>query len=108
MVNDFILSQFLGKEKEYLSSDSYCKTDGDVGIEAYWITAKFLNQINCSVLPNHKLVLKKGVPIMLLRNIDQSSGLCNGTRLIAQELGNNVIGAIVVTGNHIGDKVYIP
>ena len=39
---------------------------------------------------------------MLLRNIDRSSGLCNGTRLIVQELGNNVIGAVVVTGNYIG------
>ena len=45
---------------------------------------------------------------MLLRNIDQSSRLCNGTRLIVDELGNNIIGAIVVTGNRIGEKVYIP
>lgn len=30
--------------------------------------------------PNHRLVLKKGAPTMLLRNISQSSGLRNGTR----------------------------
>ncbi|KAM0046532.1 putative DNA helicase Pif1 [Helianthus debilis subsp. tardiflorus] len=34
-----------------------------------------------SGLPNHRLVLKVGVPVMLLRNIDQQNGLCNGTRL---------------------------
>lgn len=45
---------------------------------------------------------------MLLRNIDQSVGLCNGTRLVVTELGVNVIGARVATGNNIGDKVYIP
>ena len=108
MVNEFILSQIPGEEKEYLSSDSYSLSDQDVGIDADWITAEFLNEIKCSGIPNHKLVLKKGVPIMLLRNIDQSSGLCNGTRLIVDELRNNIIGAIVITGNRNGEEVYIP
>ncbi|XP_016178966.1 ATP-dependent DNA helicase PIF1-like [Arachis ipaensis] len=45
---------------------------------------------------------------MLLRNIDQTLGLCNGTRLIVNELGCNEIGVTVVTGRNIGDKVYIP
>lgn len=45
---------------------------------------------------------------MLLRNIDQASGLCNRIRLIVDELGKNIICAIVVTGNHLGEKVYIP
>ena len=38
---------------------------------------------------------------MLLMNIDQFLGLSNGTKLIIQELENNVIGAIVVTNNLI-------
>ena len=42
---------------------------------------------------------------MLLRDIDQTLELCNWTRLIIQELTNNVIEAILVTGNHIGDKL---
>ena len=45
---------------------------------------------------------------MLLRNIDKQSGLCNGTTLIVNELGQNVIAATVVTGRNLGDKVYIP
>ena len=45
---------------------------------------------------------------MLLRNIDQNSRLYKGIRLIDLELANNVIEAIMVTWNHIGDKVYIP
>ncbi|PNX85050.1 ATP-dependent DNA helicase PIF1, partial [Trifolium pratense] len=59
-------------------------------------------------LPNHKLILKRGVPVILMKNIDLSSGLCNGTRLIVDELGVNVIGARIITGNHVGDKVFIP
>ena len=46
--------------------------------------------------------------MILLRNIDQATGLCNGTRLIVFELGINVIGCQVATGNNIGEKVYIP
>ena len=64
-------------------------------------------KFKCSRIPYHKLVLKKRVPIMLLRNIDQTSGLCNRARSIVQQLANNVTGAIVVTRNHIGDKFYI-
>ena len=45
---------------------------------------------------------------MLLKNIDQTLELCNGAKLIVQELTNNVTGAIVVTENYIGNKVYIP
>ncbi|KAK2415846.1 hypothetical protein QL285_038294 [Trifolium repens] len=45
---------------------------------------------------------------MLLRNLDVSSGLCNGTRLAVTYLGVNVVGAQIVTGSNIGDIVYIP
>ncbi|KAH0757108.1 hypothetical protein KY290_020601 [Solanum tuberosum] len=45
-----------------------------------------------------------GVPVMLLRNIDQSAGLCNGTRLIVTKLGNQVIEAKVLSGQMVGRK----
>jgi hypothetical protein len=32
-------------------------------------------------IPDHKLILKVGQSVMLLRNINQSAGLCNGTRM---------------------------
>jgi ATP-dependent exoDNAse (exonuclease V) alpha subunit len=58
-------------------------------------------------MPNHKLYLKIGAVVMLLRNIDISSGLCNGTRLIVTYMGTNVIGGQVATGTNIGDVVYL-
>jgi ATP-dependent DNA helicase PIF1 len=45
---------------------------------------------------------------MLLRNIDQANGLCNGTRLQVNHLGKNIITATVITGKGAGQKVLIP
>jgi ATP-dependent DNA helicase PIF1 len=45
---------------------------------------------------------------MLLRNLNPSVGLCNGTRLIITQLGSKIIEAKIITGSHIGTKVYIP
>ena len=42
------------------------------------------------------LRLKKGVPMMLLRNIDQTIGHCNSTHFFIVELGINIIGTKIV------------
>ena len=60
------------------------------------------------LITNHRLVLKVGVPVMLLRNIDQQKGLCNGTRLQITFLGKRVIEAEVISGGNIGTRVFIP
>ena len=98
---------FAGEQKEYLISDII---DNSEGIEADvfdQITPKFLNSLTTSGIPNHKLKLKIETPIMLLRNLDQTQGLCNGGRLIITRLANHVIGAKVITGSTSGDEIYI-
>jgi len=100
-VNDFVLSLIPGEEHEYLSSDSTVLSDENSAVQADWFTPKFLNDMKCSGIPNHRLRLKIGVPFMLLRNIDQVNGLCNGTRLLINELCPDIIGATVITGKNI-------
>ncbi|CAJ2661810.1 unnamed protein product [Trifolium pratense] len=107
-VNDYVMSLIPGEYKEYLSCDTITKCDEELGIDHRWITPEFLNDIKCSGLPNHVLQLKIGVPIMLLRNVDVASGLCNGTRLIVVELGINVIGVSFMENSRKTNKVYIP
>ena len=48
------------------------------------------------------------MPVMLMRNIDQSNGLCNGTSLMVNDLRKDVIGVTVITGKNIWDTLYIP
>nr|XP_048318610.1 uncharacterized protein LOC125418353 [Ziziphus jujuba var. spinosa] len=61
-----------------------------------------------TTVPNHQLKLKVDVLVMLLRNVDHSLGLCNGTRLIITRLGNHVLEGKVISGSNAGFKVFIP
>jgi len=45
---------------------------------------------------------------MLLGNIDQKNGMCNGTRLRVLYLGNRVIEAEIISGANIGTRTFIP
>ena len=44
---------------------------------------------------------------MLLRNVDQQSGLCNGTRLRVTKIGKMVIEAVILNGTNPNEKVLI-
>ncbi|XP_028805819.1 ATP-dependent DNA helicase PIF1-like [Neltuma alba] len=58
-------------------------------------------------MPPHKPSLKVGIPVMLLRNIDQSASLCNETRLRITYTGKNFIRPITLNGRSTGDQVLI-
>ena len=43
---------------------------------------EYLNSLSVAVVPEHCLVLKVGMPIILLRNLNPAEGLCNDVRLM--------------------------
>ncbi|XP_076948110.1 uncharacterized protein LOC143620292 [Bidens hawaiensis] len=107
-INERMLALFLGDEVQYLSSDSLVESEDvsdDVDPQLY--SPYLLNGLKMLGMPNHRLVLKDGVPIMLLRNINHKKGLCNGMRLQVVSLGRCVIEAKVVSGTNIGYRTLI-
>ncbi|PIA58458.1 hypothetical protein AQUCO_00500412v1 [Aquilegia coerulea] len=48
------------------------------------------------------------IEVLTLRNLQPRDGLCNGTRLMVEQLGVRVIEARILTGSHINDRVFIP
>ncbi|XP_015939661.1 uncharacterized protein LOC107465180 [Arachis duranensis] len=71
--------------------------------------SEFSATIKSPGLPNHELCFRQGCPVMLIRNIDHSEGLCNSTRLVITWFGNKVIEAEVLSGSNISEKpVFTP
>ena len=50
-----------------------------------------LNQLQPSGLPEHKLRLKVGTPVILLRNLNLALDQCNGSRYVVREMRPNSI-----------------
>ncbi|XP_050256589.1 uncharacterized protein LOC126702031 [Quercus robur] len=107
-INDYIIDLLASNEETYLSADSICKASRYIQNEDVLYPVEFLNSLKFPSIPNHRLRLKVGLPVMLLRNINQSAGLCNGTRLVVTQLSKWVIEAKVIIGSHVGNKVFIP
>ena len=54
------------------------------------IPTEFLNTLDISGLPKHELILKRGMPVLLMRNLRKN--LPNGTKLIVEKLqGSDLI-----------------
>lgn len=107
-INDYIMERIHGEGKAYLSSESICKASYKHDDQDLHYPTEFLNTLKFPGFPTHIVRLKKGVPIMLLRNLNQGAGLCNGTRLKICQLGKWFIEAEILSRSNLGDKVLIP
>ncbi|XP_058740882.1 uncharacterized protein LOC131613211 [Vicia villosa] len=106
-INHYVLDLIPGEEKEYLSSDEIDRTNTSYTGAYEVLTPEFLSMLRTSGLPNHRIKLKVGTPIMLMRNLDQIDGLCNGTWMIVTRLANHVIEAKIMSGKNIRNIFYI-
>ncbi|UYV64281.1 hypothetical protein LAZ67_3000144 [Cordylochernes scorpioides] len=105
LLNSEIMDRITGEDTVYKSDDTVV-TDEDDQRENYPV--EFLNSLSPSGMPPHRLRLKIGAIVMLLRNLNTKKGLCNGTRLMVTNMLPNVIAAKVITGSAAGDDVFIP
>ena len=72
-INNTCIRRFPGNIKQYFSFNSVCEVTN-----ATHFPIEFLDSLELSGLPPHKLELKKGSPIVVMRTLDIPC-LCNGT-----------------------------
>ena len=103
-MNEHVLRGMPGEEHVLFSADSIAP--GSDPAANYPV--EFLNSLNLSGLPLHDIKLKVGAAVVLLRNLDPHSGLCNGTRLIITAIHAYLLEGAIITGEYIGLKTTIP
>nr|XP_043615630.1 uncharacterized protein LOC122587509 [Erigeron canadensis] len=100
-INDLLIQKFPGEPTEYTSFDETLDLNDQTQYEDY------LHSLTPDGMPPHRLLLKPNSPIVLLRNLNPTEGLCNGTRLICKDLRRNVIHAEIAFGDFAGKQVFI-
>lgn len=104
-INDAVLNKVDGEIKTYYSRDAI---DIDEPKSSITYPDEFVHSLETSGLPLHELKLKENVPLMLLRNLNVSQGLTNGTRLLLKAMKPSVLICEIVSGEKAGEKAFIP
>ena len=87
MLNELLSAKLPGSADVLRSSDQFENTQDSLRFNVEYLNTRLPNGF-----PTHALYLKPGLPLILLRNLDPKSGLCNGTKLIFERcLYNKVL-----------------
>ena len=103
-INNLLVNQTPGAVFAFFSSDML-----DNPADTVRFNVEYLNTLAPTGMPTHKLQLKTGMPVMLLRNLNAKDGLCNGTKLIFNcAYSNKLLQCSITDGQHAGRSVLIP
>ena len=84
MLNIVVSKMIPGREAVLKSSDELENSQ-----DLLRFNVEYLNSLMPNGFPPHCIKLKPNMPLMLLRNLDQKQGLCNGTKLVFLEILDN-------------------
>jgi hypothetical protein len=104
-VNAQVLGMMRGDVQTFHSSDVMIREDGADQPGGVEYPAEYLNTFNASGVPQAKLQLKIGAPLMIYRNLDFKAGICNGTRVILTKISRRVLEVRVLGTNQ---TVFLP
>ena len=102
-LNEIIMAKLPGASTLLVSADTVADEN-----QATQYPTEFLNTVNISGMPPHKMSLKINAPIMLLRNMDPKNGHCNGSRYILMRISHRLLEAKLLSGEHAGATLLIP
>ena len=102
--NAWMAEQLPGEMQVVLASNTVAQTARDNAV----IPPEVLATLNPSCMPPHKLHLKPGVVLILLRNIDVDQGLCNGARLTLEQVTRHTLKCRILGGARHGNLALLP
>ncbi|CAN1141800.1 hypothetical protein LINPERPRIM_LOCUS25678, partial [Linum perenne] len=102
-----VLSLIPRKEITYLSSDLIDSEKGKQNVIHPNFPNELLNFLQIPGFPDHEIKLKVGVLIILLRNIEQTAILCNGTRMVVKLLGQWFIEGMTLTTEYLSLNIVL-
>jgi len=104
--NSVILDSLPGEVHTFHRINTSHTNEDDPEIEHF--PAEYLSSLDIAGLPPSQLLLTVGCPVILLRNLYLSEGLCNGTRMIVTHLGQHCIEVQILDGTFHGRHKLIP
>ena len=102
-INNLLVDKMAGDLITLHSSDSL-----DNDRDAYRYNVEYINTLNPTGLPASRLCLKPGMPVMLMRNLNPTEGLCNGTQMIFKKMLSPRLMVCRTVGQEVDRDVYIP
>lgn len=78
-LNKYIMNQLLCEQKKYFNSDCLCERSGSKNDENLLYPPEFLSSFSFYRMVDYSLTFDSRAPVILLRNLNQIAGLCNGT-----------------------------
>ena len=94
-INDKIMSMIPGERRTLLSMDKILNSNHSLD-RLY--PQEYLNTIRLNGIPNHKLHLKLGSIVILLRNLNINKGLCNVARMKVTDISRHLLTCVIITG----------
>ena len=101
-INKEMIEMMPGNSTTFLSIDCTLTEE-----EALHYPIEFLNSIEVAGLPSHKLTIKIGMPVMIMRSLTPPR-MMNGTRCIVIKISANTVVVTIASGPYKGEIHCIP
>ncbi|XP_063949950.1 uncharacterized protein LOC135152782 [Daucus carota subsp. sativus] len=106
--NSVIVDTIPDETFSYFRSDKVEEFRGTASDLNLAFSPEYLHSLNVPGLPLHEMKLKVGVAVMLMRNLNQTLGLCNRTRMMVTKCMKYCVQCEVICGAFFGTRHFIP
>lgn len=103
--NEAIVQRLPGNDVECCSIDELIRNSAT---DHHRHSVEELNSVDVPGFPPHRLKLKRNTVVMMLRNLQPSQGLVNGTRLLILDIKRHVLLCRILNGSHAGECRELP